>query len=205
MPPDYALQRGTIVPVQRMHRGGPGPFTWISLCLWLAVVACPCAASESNPEREPTELDEVLIKGKRGLEVLRLQMIRLEDEFYARYNQLNSSDLYDIHCAEEARTGTRFRRRYCRPNFAARAHEVEGQGYWEAAERMLRVPPMPWDPPIPAIPAIQLRQKEFREEMIQTTTRHPELLELLRKRAELAARYEKLRRESFGIDNADEQ
>ncbi len=35
---------------------------------------------------------------------------------------------------------------------------------------------------------------------METTSRHPELRELLHKRAELAERYEKLRRESFGIE-----
>lgn len=123
-----ATQHGfwRFVPLQRM-RLVAGAFAWSSMCLWVAVASGYCTASESSSEGEPTELDEVLIKGSRGLDLLRLEMIRLEDEFHARYNELNSNDLYDIHCAEEARTGTRLRGRYCRANFEARAHEVEGQ------------------------------------------------------------------------------
>jgi hypothetical protein len=49
------------------------------------------------------------------------------------------------------------------------------------------------------------RRRAFREDMIKTATEHPELLELLRQRAALAERYEKLRRESFGIDRKEEE
>jgi hypothetical protein len=180
---------------------------WALLATAWALLAAPGAygASAAVVDEKPTELDEALVKGRRGLDQFREAMVRVEDQFYARFNELNSDDDFDVHCATEVSAGTRLKRRYCRANFEADAQEAAGENHWDAEERTQRIPPMPWEPPIPARVAMEPRRRAFREDMIKTATEHPELLELLRQRAALAERYEKLRRESFGIDRKEEE
>jgi hypothetical protein len=175
--------------------------------LFLAALATQLPAGEPHARDAdvPLVLDEIIVKGRRGLDELRQIMIALEDRFYERFNALNSTDHHDIHCAEEARTGALLQRRVCRVVYEARAHQVEGREHWVSMERSTRDPyPQPWVPPIPATVAIEAGRKAFREDMRDVTAAHPELLELLRQRAEVAGEYEALRRRSFGQKAVDE-
>src|SRR5690606_28410369 len=92
----------------------------------LALAGCLSVAAPSHALQPPRHqsLDEVLVRGKRAeLSELREQMVGLEDQYYELYNELNKNDLFDIHCAMEARSGTLIRRRYCRAVYEARAFE----------------------------------------------------------------------------------
>jgi hypothetical protein len=152
-------------------------------------------------------LDELVVEARRTrLTELRNEMIRLEDEFYARYNELNDNDDFDIHCAREAKVGTRLERRYCRAVYENEILAVEGRDYHIDLLRCCdlstpipagteRPPPQP---PVPAIVLIEARKPDFRKTMVQVTTEHPELAQLLRERAEAAQRYEATRRKLFG-------
>jgi hypothetical protein len=157
----------------------------------------------------PTEgtLDELVVEAKRTrLTELRNEMIRLEDEFYARYNELNENDDFDISCAREARVGTRLERRYCRAVYENEIMAVEGRDYHidllRCCDTSTPIPKgterPPAQPPVPAIVMIEARKPDFRKTMVTVTSAHPELTELLRQRAEAAQRYEATRRKLFG-------
>lgn len=136
------------------------------------------------------ELDEIFVEGRVTLRGLREQMIALEDRFYARYNELNDNPLFDVHCAVEVHTGSRFAKRYCRAVYESRAHQVEGEQHLKAMyDATVPIPPRPWVAPIPATVAIERQRPDFRAAMIRITREHPELVELLHQRAELAERY----------------
>ncbi|MBK6674864.1 MAG: hypothetical protein IPG49_15925 [Proteobacteria bacterium] len=61
------------------------------------------------------------------LDELRQQVIALEDKFYERYNDVNQNDDFDINCIMEAKTGTRFVKRSCRPAYQEAALRREGK------------------------------------------------------------------------------
>jgi hypothetical protein len=146
-------------------------------------------------------LDEARVEATRTqLRQMRLQMVAVENRFYDQYNALNGNDNYDIHCAEETTAGTRLRNRHCRPVFEAKAVETESTDYFIMLQNTTNagapVPAGSIGPPMPAIMAIEAQRPDFRKNMIEITTRHPQLLNLLKERDKLARRYNTARRKA---------
>jgi hypothetical protein len=135
------------------------------------------------------------------LQEMREELVRLEDRFYARYDELNTKDEFDIHCFKEARTGTRIIKRTCRARYEEDAVVAEGQQDTETRqvfENTLRFgKPQTPGPAAPAIMAILSRLDEFRANMKSVVSRDTQMLGLLHDRAELAKRYEAARRKLF--------
>lgn len=177
------------------------------LSIWLAaLLLAPGLLAATDSADRPQVLEEVEVRDTPvTLEELRQEMIRVEDRFYARYNELNRNDLFDIHCADMVRTGTRLTGRYCRAVYEERAFEKEGREHLWALQFQAGPPPKEWIPPTPAIVAIERRRKDFRQAMIDATRRHPELLDLLKERAALAEQYEQSRRNQFGLEPREQQ
>ena len=74
----------------------------------------------------PAVDDEIIIRGRRGAE-LRLEMERAENAIFARFNEINSDDRFDIVCRLEAPIGSRIDRRVCSSNdWRAQAAEHGG-------------------------------------------------------------------------------
>src|SRR5262249_26326653 len=66
-------------------------------------------------------VDEIVVKGRQNkLSALRMEYVKLEDRFYAKYNKLNTDHQWDVNCNGEAATGTRLKRRVCTPVFVDR-------------------------------------------------------------------------------------
>jgi len=110
------------------------------------------------------ELEEIIVYGGAPLTQLRVQVYKAEDNYFATFNELNSTDEFDIHCRREAPTGTRIAQRVCRAKFVtdlqARATR-EGVPFGEFAHL--------------------LREKEelLNAEMRALVFEHPELLDAL--------------------------
>ncbi|HEX7080391.1 MAG TPA: hypothetical protein VF329_05210 [Gammaproteobacteria bacterium] len=103
-----------------MHAATKEVATVAVLCC-IALLAGAATGQESAPDaarREPpsTVDDEVVVRGRSRAE-LRLQMQLAEEAVYARFNEINSSDEFDIHCLREPVTGSRILRRVCQPEF----------------------------------------------------------------------------------------
>lgn len=63
-----------------------------------------------------TTLDEVVVSGRLGsLAALRQAIVEAEDRFYARFNEVNEHDDFDVQCRTLAPTGTRIPERVCAP------------------------------------------------------------------------------------------
>jgi hypothetical protein len=75
------------------------------------------------------DVEEVIVPGRKP-ENLRVEIERLEVAVYDRFNALNSSDEFDIHCLEQAPTGSNIPLRTCAPNFVIQAES-------KSAENML--------------------------------------------------------------------
>jgi len=113
-------------------------FMYRSLHSVLIAVAC-LMAQLCGAESE--DIDEVLVNGMR-LSELRAAIVAAEDRFYARYNELNKVDDFDIDCATDAHTGTRIGRRRC---FTKLQRDAMAQNGIEVLE-MFQQQRMPVDP-----------------------------------------------------------
>jgi hypothetical protein len=91
------------------------------------VVAAACAAcfpafgrQAEQPEPsiavpEPPAPPDIVVRGRPYAE-LRLQVRLAEEAVYARFNDINSTDDFDIHCTDETRGGSRIHTRRCLSN-----------------------------------------------------------------------------------------
>jgi hypothetical protein len=74
------------------------------------------------------EMEEIVIKGRlERLAELRKAIDAAEDRAYARYNELNDDDAYDVECTDRAPTGRRLTARYCEPKYVADNGNLEAQ------------------------------------------------------------------------------
>ncbi|HVY64731.1 MAG TPA: hypothetical protein VHH11_07915 [Gammaproteobacteria bacterium] len=72
------------------------------------------AAPEVTLPASPVD-DQVVVTG-RGIAEIREQIRLAEDAVYARFNDINSDDRFDIHCVTRASIGTHIEHRECRSN-----------------------------------------------------------------------------------------
>ena len=93
-----------------------------TLCLFVVVgLAAPVLAQEaaSTPQAAGA-VDEVIVPGSRP-QNLRVEIERLEQVVYERWNALNSNDEFDIHCLDSEPTGSNITQTRCAPDFAIQA------------------------------------------------------------------------------------
>lgn len=85
----------------------------LGVALVAACAACcsPALAQQAEPPAPP----DVIVHGRAFAE-LRLQIRLAEEAVFARFNEINSTDDFDIHCREESRAGTRIHVRACLSN-----------------------------------------------------------------------------------------
>jgi hypothetical protein len=101
-----------------------------TLCFVVLVgLSAPAFAQEIALSPQDTDVEEVIVPGRRPAN-LRVEIERLEVAVYDRFNALNSDDDFDIHCLEQAPTGSNIPLRTCAPNFVIEAES-------DAASRML--------------------------------------------------------------------
>ena len=166
------LLEGT--PLVLREEGGALLITQAASAPPLEVSFDPPAVTSAQSATGPIE--EVQIEGRREKSsVMRAELERLEAQFYAEYNKLNTESQYDIFCETQNRTGTHFPVRICEPAFLTRAKK-------EAASATLGG--------FPAFPIVMQRARDYQKKMIATVAKHPELLELARRYNALARRYD---------------
>jgi hypothetical protein len=144
--------------------------------------AVPPAGAAAGAEGEVME--EVLVRGTRLYE-LRAAIIAAEDRFYARYNEINPIDDYDIDCNQVKRTGTNFQTRRCAPRLldkvlAADAREVL-QAMQEGREKRGE------DPTV----TLTRRNGEYKANMLQLLRDDRQLRALVRDRDKAQERYDR--------------
>jgi len=100
----------------------------------------------------PGTIEEVIVYGSKPLIKLKHEMYRAEETLYSTFNSFITDDDFKIRCRKEAITGSKIKRRVCRPNFVgnllAEATQMMmwGQGYvypaakiQEGNERLLAI------------------------------------------------------------------
>jgi hypothetical protein len=75
--------------------------------------------------------EEIVVRGKR-LAAFRLEVQLARERAYAVFNEINSTDDFDIACKSEMRTGTRVNRMVCAARFEGRISRRAAQDYLAA-------------------------------------------------------------------------
>jgi hypothetical protein len=178
-------------------------YVWAAL-FFLSGAQAQVAVSDDNTAAAAEELEQVIVRGgPKALAALRKEMIRLEDDFFDRYNELNTIKDFDVHCAAETSAGTKLRRRRCQANYMRDALELEAEGH---ADFIMKNPPnyLPEPPPLigslppPAIMDIEIRRKEYQQNLIDVSKKNPELAQMLSKFSDLHNRYRDIQRSHGG-------
>lgn len=92
-----------------------------TLCLTAVLLGAgaPALAQELAAPAREEPIEEIVVPGQTP-DNLRLEIERLEMAVYERFNALNSNDELDIHCFQQAPTGSNIPVRRCAPNFVVR-------------------------------------------------------------------------------------
>lgn len=184
---------------RRLLRASGGLLAGVILCMAAAQgapapggasVAAGQQSDSSPPPVSSVELEEVEVIGKKLYQMQR-DVVQAQDRFYAAYNELNTKDDFDVHCVDEALTGTLMRRRECRLEFLREAMAAEGQEFFlgitsdpPRAARFVQPPVQRWF----------ARKEEYRAHVRQLLESSPELQSLASRWMELQAQYEKARK-----------
>jgi hypothetical protein len=100
-----------------------------SLCfVVLTALGAPALGqdAEAAPVPQIAGADEVIVRGRTG-DRMRIELERVENAFYERFNALNSRDEFDIVCLNEAPAGSHMPVRECLPEFALTAERRAAQ------------------------------------------------------------------------------
>jgi hypothetical protein len=88
------------------------------------------AAGQADARRAETP-EEIVVRGRR-LEDLRFEVEKARVRAYDVFNELNSTDDFDIRCNAETRTGTRMGRQVCVAQFESRISSRASKDYMAA-------------------------------------------------------------------------
>ena len=100
-----------------------------ALCvIVLGALTAPAFGQTAAPAPVPqvAGADEVIVRGRTGSR-LRVEIERVENAVYERFNALNNRDEFDIVCMNEAPIGSRMPVRECLPKFALEAERRPAQ------------------------------------------------------------------------------
>jgi hypothetical protein len=158
-----------------------------------AVAAEPPAGTSVDADEL---LDEVEVRGTRLWE-LRAAVIEAENRLFARYNDLNRDDDFDVSCHTDAPTGTRFLRRYCWTRLREREEQNDAAAYVDWATGTI-IDPKTYEvrhrddhlPTVQAQVRVQERAEDYAKNLIKLLQDHPELRKLAKQYGEARRRYE---------------
>jgi hypothetical protein len=133
-------------------------------------------------------LPQVEIQAQRTkLSEMRRELDRLEEQFFAEYNKLNTDHQWDVHCRTEIRTGSHVGIRICTPAFVSQAmHLGQRPAILGRTDQQMSASPAA---PV-AYTLIQQKTAAYQKNMIEIVRTHPELFDLIKQRAELAEHYQ---------------
>src|SRR5690348_12683949 len=98
----------------------------LSLVALLSLGAPAFAQQVADASQSAASVDEVVVPGVRP-QNLRVEIERLEQVVYERWNALNSNDELDIHCLDSEPTGSNITQTHCAPNFVIEAESRAAQ------------------------------------------------------------------------------
>lgn len=180
-------------------------FACLLVCAWLVQYNVIHAAESDQP------LDVIIVTASRlKPHELRQLLIETEDRFYARYNELNTINEFDINCYVAAPTGTNLKRRSCLPIFEERAIQRVGQEIFVIRQDMQEqirqgsIQRGPGTPPVSARGEIEAVRPVFQKNMQKLVQGDAELQEILKQRAVLENVLRNFKVDTPGLDGVGE-
>ena len=131
-----------------------------------------CQPVPVQTEKPSETIEEVIVRGSKSLVKLKHEMYRAEDALYDLFNSLNTDDQFDIHCHEEAPTGSKLKLRVCKANYFGNQYAAETQ-------RMMRGEPYMY--PVFGMKKMDERLNELMSKAIRE---QPKMLDALARYAE---------------------
>jgi hypothetical protein len=167
---------------------------WVLIAMssaWPGIQWCDAAQLEDQVRPASAQLtDEVLVRGAR-LRELRAATVAAEERFYARYNELNKVDDYDIECAMNVHTGQRIPQRRCLTRLQLDARARNGIEVLEMRQQQAEGSGQTGRPPNTNPEGIWLsRYDEYKSNMLYLLKVHPELRRLARDSEAAQKRYD---------------
>jgi len=166
------------------HRGFKGTVvvsTGIVLLLVMPVSGV-CQSESAQAEEPPGPIEEVIVRGSKSIIDLKHEMYEAEDALYDLFNSLNTDDQFDIHCHEEAPTGSKLKLRVCKANYFGNQYAAETQ-------RMMRGEPYMY--PVFGMKKMDERLNELMSKAIRE---QPKMLDALARYAEAKKTHESERK-----------
>ena len=162
------------------------PLLFLSLILGSEVSAEEIPRKQStNSDMKEYMLDEIVVKDKTSLHSLRMEVIRAEELKYEIFNELNSTDDFDIHCKWRTNTGSLLRDWYCVSGWMEKERRRDMDNWTSGfemvtprSERQLAL-------------AFADQQEALKKEMVDLSIKHPELATAILRAKELRHLYEK--------------
>jgi len=148
------------------------------------------AETASAPAATAEVSEEVIVRGTPLWE-LRENVIKAEDRFYSRYNELNKVDDFDVECRWDAPTGSHVKRRGCLTRLASRVDQVYASDYVNFLQGS---GPMPDSDPHMALLD---RYADFKDNVLYLLKMNPDLRRLVQERAAAVKRYNDERSKYF--------
>jgi hypothetical protein len=170
--------------------------TLFALMINTSAMAQPAEQSPS----EPADVEQIDVIGQRTLLSLRAETQHLEQHMFRLYNELNSSDDFDVACGDKTPTGSKLPVWQCEVAFMRDAEGVEFSRMWDNRTRGTRgVMAFGYVPRSHEQLAFLHREKlkQLNTEMKALALQHPELasalLDLQARREQLAEMERKLK------------
>ena len=128
---------------------------------------CQVAPQQVDENTATEPMEEIVVYGDKSLGILKRQVYKTEENFFAAFNTLNEEEEYDVHCFFEVPSFTHIRRHVCRANFVRDATAAEYAG-WRRGQ-----------PALSARTVIMQKKKRLGIKLELLAAEHPELLEAL--------------------------
>jgi hypothetical protein len=119
---------------------------------------------------------------------IRREMSRVEGQYFALYNKLNTDKQFDMVCRMEAPTGSNFMRRVCQPRYLESAKQTSASERIDAANHAGTPPQAGANvgaAMVGGASVVDTQQDAFRRNMLDVLQKSPELQALGQKRDEL--------------------
>ncbi|MEO8316409.1 MAG: hypothetical protein ABI645_16650 [Pseudomonadota bacterium] len=154
----------------------------VVLAMGMLLQSAMADTAETTPPTQ--QLDEIVVKTDH-LNQIRQAMLETENRFYARYNQLNTDDDFDVDCARTASLGSRIQGHRCEIAFYAKAREQESSAYLAGYYA-------------PAAELVYLeRIVDYRKNALKLINSDLQLRKLVRQREDLGKLYTRRQKEIF--------
>ena len=152
--------------------------------LALCCAAAVCAAADAPAPTTPNPpADEVIVRA-HAIAQFRLRIRLAEDAVFARFNEINSDDRFDIHCYMRASTGSRIEQRLCMSN-SWREQDTKYAQAWVAQLRQEY-----GSNPQQFLAQQQIMQRRLVDEMRRLTVQDPALRDAMVRLGQTYAAYE---------------